>query len=286
LFNQHQGFPTEHEQIEAYQKIAKLAGGETVKVRTFDLNVEHVADEAEYREKNPALGLRAVRLSLSNEKQFRAQLRAILQASFEKNLDILLPMISDVSEIRRAKKILAEERGRLGKRKIHCGNPKIGAMIEVPSAVLMIEEIAGEVDFLNLGTNDLVQYLLAVDRDNEAVADWFRTLHPAVLRAVKKVIEAAEKADTPLIICGEMAGSAVYVPILIGLGATQLSMNANSIPRIRRIIANIAFEEARELVKNLEVCKTSAEIEERVRLSLISKWSHIFPPDTFPAKKL
>src|SRR5207253_7388060 len=105
------------------------------------------------------------------------------------------------------------------------GEPRIGAMIEVPASVFIVEEICREVDFLNLGTNDLVQYLLAVDRDNEAVADWFRTLHPAILRALKKVVEAAEKFEKPLIICGEMAGSPVYATILVGLGARELSMN-------------------------------------------------------------
>lgn len=284
LFNQNQGYPAENEQIEAYRRIAAQVGQDGVKVRTFDLTVEQVTDESENHEKNPALGLRAVRLSLSNEKQFRVQLRALLQASFETKLDIVLPMVSDVAEIRRVKEILEDEKKRLKKRKINYGDPKLGAMIEVPSAVLMVEEIAQEVDFLNLGTNDLVQYLLAVDRDNEAVADWFRTLHPAVLRGLKKVIDAAEKFEKPLVICGEMAGSPVYVAILIGLGVSELSMNVNSIPRIRHVVSNIAFEEAREIVKNLEACKTADEIEEKVRVSLNSKWTHLFPEEIFPPK--
>lgn len=281
LFNQNQDFPSEHEQIEVYRKIAEMAGDADIKIRTFDLSVEQVTDEFESQEKNPALGLRALRLSLSKEKQFRIQLRALLQASFEKNLDIVLPMISDVSEIRRAKEILNEEKVRFKKRKINFGNPKIGAMIEVPSAVLMIEEIADEVDFLNLGTNDLVQYLLAVDRDNETVADWFRTLHPAVLRAIKGVIEVAEKTQKPLTVCGEMAGSPVYVPILIGLGANELSMNVNSIPRIRNVASHIAYEETLEIVKSLQNCKTADEVEKKVRDSLSAKWAHLFPVETF-----
>jgi phosphotransferase system enzyme I (PtsI) len=194
-------------------------------------------------------------------------------------------MISDVAEIRRARQILEEEKKRLRKRKINAGSPQIGAMIEVPSAILMIEEIAEEVDFLNLGTNDLVQYILAVDRDNESVADWFRTLHPAILRALKKVIGASEKSGKPLLVCGEMAGSPVYAPILVGLGATQFSMNVKSVPRVRNIISNIAYEEAREIVKSLESCKTADEVEEIVRESLHAKWTHLFPDGVLQAKK-
>ncbi|MGI9036579.1 MAG: phosphoenolpyruvate--protein phosphotransferase [Pyrinomonadaceae bacterium] len=281
LFNRHRRFPSEAEQINAYRKIVESAGEDSVKIRTFDLNLEQIGDETEAREKNPALGLRAIRLSFAREKQFRAQLRALLQAARAGNLEILLPLISDVSEIRRAREILDEEKTRLKKKKIAFGNPKIGVMIEVPAAIMMIDEIAAEADFMNLGTNDLVQYLLAVDRDNEAVADWFRTMHPAVLRAVKKIIDAAENGGKPLIVCGEMAGSPVYVPILIGLGATQLSMNVNSISRVRRVIENIAFEEAAEIAKNLIFCKTADESEKSLRDNLISKWSHLYPAETF-----
>ncbi|HLM03326.1 MAG TPA: putative PEP-binding protein, partial [Pyrinomonadaceae bacterium] len=130
-----------------------------------------------------------------------------------------------------------------------------------------------------------VQYLLAVDRDNEAVADWFRTLHPAVLRAVKAVVRAAENKNIPLIICGEMAGSTVYVPILIGLGATELSMNVNSIPRVRQIVSNIAFEEAHAIVKQLETCRTAAETEKAVENLFSTKWKHLFPAEIFPHGK-
>lgn len=281
LFNQNQGFPTEIEQANAYRKLVEIAGEDGVKIRTFDLNLEQTTADTESREKNPALGLRAVRLSFVRENQFRKQLRALLQAAYGGNLEILLPMVSDISEIRRAKEILDEEKTRLAERKINFGNPKIGTMIEVPAAVLMIDEIAAEVDFMNLGTNDLVQYLLAVDRDNEGVADWFRTLHPAVLRAIKKVIAAAEKSGKPLVICGEMAGSPVYVPILIGLGASELSMNVNSIPRVRRVVENIALEEAVEIANTLIACRTAAEAEEAARAGLNSKWTHLFPSEIF-----
>lgn len=285
LINQNQSLPTERQQFDAYRKIGELIGEESAKIRTFDISLESLNDESALQEKNPALGLRAIRLSLTYEKLFRAQLRAILRASFENHLDIVLPMISDVSEILAAKAILVEEKERLERRKKKYGNPKIGAMIEVPSAVMLVEEIAQEVDFLCVGTNDLVQYLLGVDRDNELVADWFRTLHPAVLRSLKKIIAASEKYQTPTIICGEMAGSHVYVTILIGLGVTELSMHVNAMPRVRQIISHIAFEEAQEIVKSLEKCRTADEVEATVRQHLLTKWAHLYPPTILPPAK-
>lgn len=284
LFNQNKGFPSEKIQVESYKKIAEIVGDAGVKIRTFDLSLEQTTGDLQEKEKNPALGLRAIRLSMTDESQFRTQIRALLRASFEQSVDIVLPMISDVSEILTAKKIIEEEKQKLAKRKFKFGNPKIGAMIEVPSAILAAEEIMAEVDFVNLGTNDLVQYLLAVDRDNEAVSDWFRTLHPAVLKSIKIVLEAGEKFEKPVIICGEMAGSPVYAAILIGLGAKELSMNLNSILRVRNVAANIAFEEAREIVKELQTFRTAEEIEENVSRIFVKKWSHLFAEKDLPLR--
>jgi phosphotransferase system enzyme I (PtsI) len=285
LFNRYKGFPTEDEQIEAYKKAAKMVGEDGVRIRTFDLTVEQLTEEIVEKEQNPALGLRGIRLGLSQIKQFQIQLRALLRASAEYKIDIVLPMISDVSEILLTKGILEKEKLNLKKQKIKFGNPRIGAMLEVPATIFMVEEIAREVDFLSLGTNDLVQYLLAVDRDNQSVADWFRTLHPAVLRSIKKVIDAAEESGTPVVICGEMAGSPVYAAILIGLGATELSMNPNSILRVRKTIMAIAFEEAREITKQLLKCQTSDAVEHLVSESFLKQWSHLFSPDILPAGK-
>lgn len=285
LFNQFKGFPSEQEQIEAYRNIAEMVGEDGVRIRTFDLSLEHLVDETEEREKNPALGLRAIRLSLKKKNQFRIQLRALLQASKGNTIDIVLPMVSDVSEILRTKKILQQEMEYLRKRNIEFGKPRLGAMIEVPASVFIIDEIAREVEILCLGTNDLVQYLLAVDRDNEAVADCFRTLHPAVLRAVKMVLQAGEKFDIPVIVCGEMAGSPFYAPILIGLGARRLSMNVNSIPRIRKIISGIAFEETQEIVNRLKSCATADEVESVVSKIFTEKWSHLYAGNFLPSGK-
>ncbi len=286
LFNQNRDYPSEEEQIESYSRIGDIVGVEGVRIRTFDLSVDQLAVRIGGIEKNPALGLRAIRLSLLDEIQLRTQLRALLRASFGRHIDIVLPMTSDVSEILRAKEIIKEEKTALKIQGIQFGNPKLGAMIEVPAAVFIIDKIVEEVDFVSLGTNDLVQYLLAVDRDNEDVADWFRTLHPAVLRSLRIVIEASNKTETPVIICGEMAGSPLYVAVLIGLGATEMSMNLNSIPRVRKVIKGIAFEEAREIVKGLEICKTADEIEESVRQTFSEKWAHLFSLDSLPIKNV
>ncbi len=284
LFNQYRGYPSEAEQLEAYKNIGKLVGEKGVRIRTFDLSANQLAEEKTEKEKNPALGLRGIRLALSNIKEFRIQLRALLQASVEFNIDIVLPMISDVAEIIQVKEILRKERNYLRKKNIKFGNPKIGAMIEVPSAVLTVEEILKEVDFLSLGTNDLVQYLLAVDRDNESVADSFKTLHPAVLKSIEKVLTEAEKVNTPVVVCGEMAGSPFYAPILIGLGAMELSMNVNSISRIRKTVSGIAFEEAKDIANHIKKLRTTEEIEHFVRSSFSQKWSHLFSPEILPIK--
>ena len=285
LFNQFKGFPSEQEQLKAYRKIAKLAGEDGVRIRTFDLSVEQLTEENAAKEINPALGLRAIRLVLTHKKEFRTQIRALLQASFENKIDIVLPMISDVSEIVETKKLIEIEKERLRRRKISHGDPRLGAMIEVPSTVLIADEIAREVDFFCLGTNDLVQYLLAVDRDNETVADWFRTLHPAVLRSIKTILSAAERNNIPAVVCGEMAGSPVYVAILIGLGATELSMNVNSISRVRRTISHIAYEEAKEITDGLLKLWTADSVENYVRESFLAKWSHLFSTQILPSRK-
>lgn len=286
LFNQFKGFPTENEQFDAYREIADYAGEDGVKIRTFDLGIDQLYGESTNKEKNPALGLRAVRLSLAQPKHFRAQIRALLRASFEREIDIIIPMISGIGDMRVVKDIVAKERKFLEVKGASIGEPRLGAMVEVPSAVLMIKELVKETDFICLGTNDLVQYLLAVDRDNESVSNWFRTLHPAVIRAVSSVINAASEAGKPLVICGEMAGSPFYVPLLIGLGATDLSMNVNSIRRVRQLISGIAFEEARELVDEVQKCLTAEGVELTLHSHIQSKWLHLFPSELLKSRQI
>ncbi|MGQ0541484.1 MAG: phosphoenolpyruvate--protein phosphotransferase, partial [Blastocatellia bacterium] len=279
LFNSLNRYPTEDEQFEAYLAMSDAAGDGRVRIRTFDLSVGQLIDRNSIRERNPALGLRATRLALSQPNEIRTQLRAILRASFCRNIDIVITMVAGLSEIRDVKSIIKKEVSNLTKRGVKIGKPKIGAMIEVPSAVLTVKNILEEVDFLCLGTNDLVQYLLAVDRDNEMVAEWFSSLHPAVIGAIKTVISASENAIKTVTICGEIAGSPFYTPILIGLGATDLSMNLNSFQAVRRLIEGIAFEETRDLIKEIETCRTASEVETSLFATINEKWAHLFPKE-------
>lgn len=286
LFNLRNNFPTEEQQFEAYSSIAKAAGTDGAKFRTFDLGIGQISHMASSREKNPALGLRGIRLSLTENDQMRQQFRALLRAAAVEKVDVLLPMVSGVQEIRDAKTIMTEEAERLRSQSIPIGEPKFGAMIEIPSAVFVVDQIIQEVDFVCLGTNDLVQYLLAVDRDNEAVADWFRTLHPAVIRSISKVIKAGIDATKPVIVCGEMAGSPFYTPMLIGLGAAEFSMNLNSLDRVMNVIRGIAFEEAAQLVKAIETCKTAEETESVIAVSIQEKWLHLYPDNFLEQRKI
>jgi phosphotransferase system enzyme I (PtsI) len=275
-FNRFRGIPSENEQYEAYRRIALLTGKDGVRIRTFDFGSDDLAEQPGPKQKNPALGLRAIRLSLDHEVQFRGQLRALLRAAHDTTIDIIVPMVSDISEIIRVKEILAEERDNLIASNIPIGSPRIGVMVEVPSAVFIIEEILDEAETICLGTNDLVQYLLAVDRDNESVSEWFRTLSPAVIRAVRQVLDACNKRKVSCVVCGEMAGSPYYVPLLIGLGATELSMNPNSVDRIRSLISNIAHDETARLVRQIESCRTAAEVEETNKDFIAANWSHLY----------
>lgn len=285
LFSLHGGAPTEDEQCAAYLEIAALGGADGAKVRLFDLGGDkHNAGEFE-TERNPALGLRAIRYSFRHESMLRTQVRALLRAAANGRLDVVLPMISDVSEVRRARRIIEEERARLGAEGKELGELKIGAMIEVPAAVMVADQLAREVDFFSLGTNDLVQYLLAVDRGNDEVAGWFRTLHPAVLQSIKRTIEAAGSAGIPAVVCGEMAATPAYALVLVGLGARVLSMAASSMPRVRRTLAQVDVASAGEIAALCLNSATADDAEEVVRAQLGSRWPHLFSPENLPAQK-
>jgi phosphoenolpyruvate-protein phosphotransferase (PTS system enzyme I) len=284
LLSQHGAMPSEDEQCEAYREVAELAGEDGATVRLFDLGGDKMGGPYE-TERNPALGLRAIRFSLRHEEFLRTQVRALLRAATYGKLDIVLPMISDVSEVRRARGIIEDERARLENEGCQIGAVKIGAMIEVPSAVMTADKLAREVDFFSLGTNDLVQYLLAVDRGNEEAADWFRSLHPAVLQSIKRTLDAARETGIPAVICGEMAAKPAYAMVMLGLGAIDFSMTASSIPRVRRTLAAVEFAEAAKIAAACVECVTADDVEELVREEFGSRWPHLFKPKDLPLRK-
>ena len=279
------GLVSEDEQCAAYESVAKVAGEHGAIIRLFDLGGDSLREHFQEGGKNPALGLRAIRFGLANEAIMREQVRAILRAAANGLLKIVLPMIADLSDIKRAQAIIADEAKNLREAGISYCEVSVGAMIEVPSAVFMANKIAQVVDFFELGTNDLVQYTLAVDRGNDEVADWFRTLHPAVLHSIDQSLKAGRQAGIPVIVCGEMASTPAYVVLLIGLGATDLSMTPSSIPRVRRAIAGIDVESARRLAMDCLSADTADEVEGLVRHRLTERWPELFDATNLPAPR-
>ena len=255
---------SEDEQFEVYKALVEAAEEYGAIVRLFDVGGEFGPDLKE-RERNPALGLRAVRFNLRHKQIMRTQVRAILRAAAAGSLSLVIPMVADVGDVRLAKRVIEEEMERLASENVTFSPVKIGAMIEVPSAVLTAEKIASEVDFFELGTNDLVQYTLAVDRGNDKVSDWFRTLHPAVLYGISRTLEAAKGAQIPAIVCGEMASTPPYAVLLVGLGAVDLSMIPAMIPRVRSVLTQIDASNVREVALKCLDAATADEVEDLVR---------------------
>jgi phosphoenolpyruvate-protein phosphotransferase (PTS system enzyme I) len=276
---------SEREQQLAYEEVARVAGSDGVIIRLFDLGGENLREQFQEPEKNPALGLRAIRFGLRNEDVMRTQVRAILVAAENSNVKIVLPMVADVSDVRRAKAIIQEEAEGLAKAGRAFGNVGVGAMIEVPSAVFMADNIARTVDFFELGTNDLVQYTLAVDRGNDEVAHWFRTLHPAVLHSIARSLKAALHAGIPVIVCGEMASTPAYAVLLIGLGATDLSMTPTAIPRVRRALVGIDSRDALAIAEECLSCETADQVENIVRERFGTLWPNLFPAKSLPERR-
>jgi len=273
----------EDEQYVVYRELIAAAGGEGAIVRLFDIGAESDRD-SDRPERNPALGLRAIRFDLRHREIMRAQVRAILRAAATGPLSLVIPMVADVADIRMAKRVVMEEQEQLTTDGVEFSPVRIGAMIEVPSAVLTADKIAAEVDFFELGTNDLVQYTLAVDRGNYSVSDWFRTLHPAVLFGIQRTVSAAADAAIPVIVCGEMASTPAYAVLLLGLGAVDLSMTPALIPRIRNTLVAIDTAEAKSIVERCLTCATADEVEEIVRVEFQRRWPELFPPNMLPAK--
>jgi len=255
--------PKEKELFEIFKKAAQEVAPHPVTIRTLDIGgdkfISHI-DVAE--EMNPAMGLRAVRFCLKEIDIFKTQLRAILRASAYGTIKIMFPMISGIKEVRQIKVILKEVQSELKKqKKPFDANLKIGIMVEVPAAALLADVLAKEVDFFSIGTNDLIQYALAIDRVNEQVSYLYEPLHPSVLRLLKRIIDSAHESGITVAMCGEMAGDPIYLPVLLGLGIDEMSMNPVAILEVKRILRGLNYKKCRKISHRLFNYTTVDEIK-------------------------
>ena len=266
LYMNSEDFPTEKEQFESYKKVAEKLQNKKITIRILDIGGDKNLKYMKLpKEDNPFLGYRAIRIFLDNVALFKVQLRAILSASAYGNLAIMLPMISSIEELREAKKIIQDVKEELKRKQIPFNeNIKIGIMIEIPSAALMAEELAKECDFFSIGTNDLIQYTVAVERGNEKVANLYTHFHPAVIRLIKYVVDSAHKNNILCGMCGEAAGDPLFIPVLVGLGLDEFSMNANKILRVRKLIRELNFKDCQKLAEEVLKLSTTEEIKRKL----------------------
>lgn len=269
--------PSEDEQFENYIEVLERMAPRPVTIRTVDLGGDKMPLSHAYEgQANPALGLRAIRLCLRELPMFKTQLRALLRASAHGNLRILIPMISSLDEILRVKKIVEGLREDLKKGKIPFSDSiPLGIMIEVPSAVFIARELAREVDFFSIGTNDLIQYGLAIDRINEHVSFMYNPYHPAVLRMIKMGVDAAKEAGIGVSLCGELAGDPLAITLMLGMELDALSMNPVSIPRVKKIIRSLRKDKSSRIIRDVLKLKSSDEIEKFLKKAT----SHLLPGD-------
>ena len=257
--------PTEDEQVVIYTRLASRVYPDPITIRAFDIGGDKFR-LFDYNEPNPFLGLRGIRLLLENPKLFREQIRAVLRSSNNKNVKFMLPMVSTITEIHRSKEIIKECMNELTSEKISFDKEmEIGIMIEVPSAAVMTRELADAVDFLSIGTNDLIQYLMAVDRGNDLVSDLYQEFSPVVLRTIKKIVDDAKLAGKPVSLCGEMAADTLAMPLLVGLGLESLSISPSTIPYAKRIITSFSFEKAKKMADKCTAICYEEEIEKTIQ---------------------
>lgn len=261
LFEEVEQFPTEEEQVEWYTQIAENIYPNFAIIRVLDIGGDKILP-VDVKEANPFLGWRGIRFLLDNKELFKTQLRAILRASTHKNIKVMLPMVASVVEVRQSKKIIEECKTELREAGyLFDNNLELGIMIEVPSAAVLAHEFAKEVSFFSIGTNDLIQYLLAVDRGNEIVSSLYQEFHPSVIRTIDFIIKEGKRKNVFVSICGEMASDQIAIPLLIGLGLDSLSVSPALIPVTKQIIRNINYEETRELVEKCLSLVTEKEIK-------------------------
>lgn len=264
LYMDRNSLPSEDEQFEAYKEVALKMGNRPVTIRTLDIGGDKELPYIDFpKELNPFLGWRAIRMCLDKSDIFRMQLKAILRASNYGNLRIMYPMITSLTEVNRANEMLASAKEELKEKGIPFNEKiKVGIMIETPAAAVTADKLAEVVDFFSIGTNDLTQYTLAVDRGNEKIAHLFQPLHPAVLQLIKQIIDASHKAGKWTGMCGELAGDESAAIVLLGMGLDEFSMSPVSLPKIKQIIRKFSFEDAQNIAKKVLDFKTNEEIVE------------------------
>ncbi len=267
LYMDRDSLPSEEEQFAAYKEVVETMAPKPVIIRTLDIGGDKKLPYLEMPEElNPFLGWRAIRLCLDRSDIFKTQLRAILRASNFGKVRIMYPMISNAEEIRRANRYLAEAKEELAKEgQPFNPNVEVGIMVEIPAAAVTADLLAQEVDFFSIGTNDLIQYTIAVDRMNERISHLYDPLHPAILRLIKQVIDASHRAGKWTGMCGEMAGDVEAAPILLGMGLDEFSMSASSIPRIKKVIRSLSYQEACEIAQEVLTLQSANEIRARLQ---------------------
>jgi phosphotransferase system enzyme I (PtsI) len=255
------GFPTLHEQIATYRMLAEAVHPFPVTIRTLDAGPDKVAPGTEFEtQRNPSMGIRGIRMSLQSPALFEIQVEAILRSSSSAKMEIVLPMVSTLEEVWEARALIDGVRSRLDR--LHQGPVPLGIMVEVPAAVLALEALAREVDFVCVGTNDLVQYTLAVDRSNPQVSYLFQPLHPSILQCLSRVAEVTRKLNKPVRICGEISANPFVAVLLLGMGFGDLSMNAYSIPVIRSVLNSVRLESASRLAEKSLSFSTAREVSD------------------------
>ncbi|MEW5773188.1 MAG: phosphoenolpyruvate--protein phosphotransferase [Thermodesulfobacteriota bacterium] len=266
--------PTEDELMEEYMDLASIMVPRKVVFRTLDLGSDKfLHTDGALEERNPAMGLRSVRFCLQHPEMFKTQMRAILRAAVVGNVSIMYPMISGLRELRQANRLLWQCKRELSEQRVPFnGDIPVGIMIELPSAVMTAELLAQEVDFFSIGTNDLIQYSLGIDRTNRLVSYLYQPLHPAVVRSIKHVVDAAHQAGIEVSLCGEVASDPFCVPILLGMQIDSLSMNPQAIPGIKRIIRQTTMAECKTLLREVLGCRTVSRINRLVRDSIFQRF--------------
>ena len=278
LYLNRKDLPSEAEQFEIYKTVSQKIAPHPVTIRTLDIGGDKFMSHIDVAEEiNPVMGLRAIRFCLKEVAIFKTQLRAIMRSSAYGKVKIMFPMISGIEEVRQIKIILSEVKKELqAEHKVFDPDIEIGIMVEVPSAASIADILAKEVNFFSIGTNDLIQYTLAIDRVNENVSYLYEPLHPAVLRLLRNIINAAHDNGIPVAMCGEMAGEPFYMPILLGLGIDELSMNVMALPRVKSVLRSLDYKQSQLVTDSIFKLSTAQEIETLLKKEVKKHFPRIF----------